>query len=81
MYTSSLLMVISFPVWQNIILAHQALAIGFVFLIPGGIDGLTQMFGNRKSNNKLRAITGFGLGMGIMLFMYGFIFLIFELFQ
>lgn len=35
---------------------------------PMLIDGITQLMGKRKSNNKLRFTTGFigGIGMGIL---------------
>jgi len=39
-----------------------------IFLLPGFIDGVTQMMGYRISNNLIRLITGFFIGMGIGLF-------------
>lgn len=40
----------------------------FILLIPTAIDGLTQFFEYRESNNALRLITGLmgGLGLGIL---------------
>jgi uncharacterized membrane protein len=42
---------------------------GFIMIIPMFIDGTTQFFGFRKSNNKLRLITGLiaGYGYGILI--------------
>ncbi|WP_296848276.1 DUF2085 domain-containing protein [uncultured Methanobrevibacter sp.] len=41
---------------------------GCILLIPAVIDGLTQFFEYRESNNVLRLITGLmgGLGLGIL---------------
>jgi len=36
------------------------------FIIPMVIDGTTQLFGWRKSNNSLRFLTGFLAGIGIV---------------
>ena len=40
-----------------------------ILLIPTAIDGLTQLFEYRESNNTLRFITGLlgGLGLGILI--------------
>ncbi|WP_225741249.1 DUF2085 domain-containing protein [Halorussus halophilus] len=38
---------------------------GIVLIIPGALDGVTQMFGNRESNNRLRTITGILMGVGV----------------
>ncbi len=49
---------------------NPALIIFAVLLLaPSAIDGLTQLFKNRKSNNALRFITGLmgGIGLGIIL--------------
>jgi uncharacterized membrane protein len=37
-----------------------------IFILPTVIDGLTQAFMNRESNNVLRLITGFTYGVGLM---------------
>ena len=44
------------------------LSIAILFLVPAGIDGTTQLFELRESNNVLRLITGLmgGLGLGII---------------
>jgi uncharacterized membrane protein len=76
MYLGGLLTILAFPLWSGSLPPFQILAIGAVFLLPGGIDGTTQLFGDRESNNRLRAITGFVLGVGVVLFLYGVLFLI-----
>lgn len=45
------------------------LIIAFALLVPAGIDGLTQLFEYRESNNVLRFITGLlgGFGLGILI--------------
>lgn len=44
------------------------LTIAVLLLVPAGIDGTTQLFELRESNNILRLITGLmgGLGLGII---------------
>ena len=39
-----------------------------ILLIPTAIDGFTQFFGLRESNNTLRFITGFIGGIGLIIF-------------
>ena len=45
------------------------ITVGTILLIPAGIDGLTQYYGQRESNNTLRFTTGLlgGLGLGILI--------------
>lgn len=75
MYLGGLLTILAYPLWTAPLSSYQTLGIGAVFLLPGGIDGTTQMFGDRESNNRLRAITGFILGIGVVLFIHGTVFL------
>jgi len=75
MYLGGLLTISAFPLWNGSLSSFYTLVIGAVFLLPGGIDGTTQMFGDRESNNRLRAITGFVLGVGVVLFLHGAVFL------
>lgn len=70
MYLGGIFGVVTAPIWGSIA-PILTLAIGVLFLTPGGIDGLTQMFGNRESTNRLRAVTGFLLGIGVTVCMYG----------
>jgi uncharacterized membrane protein len=67
MYFGGLLAILSFPVWSGGITLGHTLLIGLLLITPAGIDGTTQMFGSRESNNKLRVVTGLFLGLGIPL--------------
>jgi len=75
MYIGGLLTILTFPLWNAPLSSFQTLVIGAVFLLPGGVDGTTQMLGDRESNNRLRAITGLVLGAGVVLFLHGVVFL------
>lgn len=44
------------------------LFLSVVLVIPCLVDGLTQRYGNRLSNNSLRFVTGLLAGYGAMLF-------------
>ena len=46
-----------------------SLIISIILLIPVSIDGFTQLFGLRESNNNLRFITGFIGGIGLIIFL------------
>jgi len=70
MYLGGLLAIATFPLWQSFS-PTGLLAAGASLLLPGGIDGMTQMFGNRESTNRLRASTGILLGIGIVLLAFG----------
>ena len=45
------------------------LILSIILMIPVAVDGLTQYFGPRESTNKLRFITGFIGGIGLILFL------------
>lgn len=45
------------------------LLFSIILLIPVSLDGFTQLFGLRKSNNKLRFITGLIGGIGLIIFL------------
>ena len=77
MYIGGLMSLILSPLWIGLLNPTAAVGIGSILLIPSGIDGTTQMFGERESNNRLRAVTGFLLGVGIVVFVYGVVFLMF----
>lgn len=81
MYLGGLLTILVFPLWNIFLLPFQTLIVGVVFLFPGGVDGTTQMFGDRESSNRLRAITGFFLGIGVVLFLHGVSFLMIGYFN
>lgn len=42
--------------------------LSFILAIPAVVDGVTQLFNFRVSNNNLRVITGFLLGLSIVIF-------------
>ena len=46
----------------------EMLIISTILMIPVLIDGLTQYFGPRESTNKIRFITGFIGGIGLIIF-------------
>jgi len=74
MYLSGLISIILFPIRKGILSPTTSAVIGCILLVPGGIDGTTQMLGNRESTNQLRVITGTFMGIGIVLFAEGFLF-------
>ena len=41
--------------------------IAIALIIPCGVDGFTQLWGWRESNNNLRFITGLMAGVGLMM--------------
>lgn len=47
----------------------NTLIISIILMIPVSIDGFTQYFGPRESTNKLRFITGFIGGIGLIIFL------------
>lgn len=67
-------MILSSPFWSDILANRTLVLVGFILLLPGAIDGTTQMFGERESNNLLRAITGALLGFGVVIFLYGVVY-------
>ncbi|AXG08614.1 DUF2085 domain-containing protein [Haloplanus rubicundus] len=69
MYLGGLLVMAGVPIWKPIS-PVVLVAVGVVLLLPGGIDGTTQMFGHRESTNRLRAVTGFLLGGGVVICVY-----------
>ena len=75
MYIAGFLTLVTSPLWSQIAPPLITLVTGALCLLPGGIDGTTQMFGNRESTNRLRAITGFLLGIGVVLITHGSVYL------
>lgn len=74
MYFSGILTILSFPLRGELLTPLFSILIGLLLLLPGGVDGTTQMFGERESNNTLRIITGVLLGLGVVLFAEGILF-------
>ncbi|MEO8665697.1 MAG: DUF2085 domain-containing protein [Ignavibacteria bacterium] len=56
---------ITFPFFMFDII-HLSLVITLILLVPTFIDGLTQAYCSRESNNTLRLITGIMSGVGQM---------------
>jgi len=77
MYLSGSLMILSFPLRENLIDPIPSLVLGIILLSPGGIDGTTQMFGKRESTNIIRIITGVLLGIGVVALIEGIVFTLF----
>ena len=53
----------------------NSIVLGILFLIPAGVDGTTQFFGLRNSNNILRFITGLIGGLGLIIIVKTFKFM------
>lgn len=68
-YSSIFILLI--PMYFLIDLNINLLFLGFLLLIPLVVDGFTQLWKWRKSNNVLRTLTGiaFGIGYNIILVM------------
>ncbi|WP_425491991.1 DUF2085 domain-containing protein [Haloplanus salinarum] len=82
MYTSGILTMLTYPVWGASLTPALSILLGVVLLIPGGIDGVTQLIGDRESTNSIRVLTGVLLGVGVVLFANGgILFLLGVLFQ
>ena len=60
---ASIILINFYPVPYSL----TTLLIGIILLIPCAIDGFTQLFEMRESNNMLRFITGLLGGVGIIL--------------
>jgi uncharacterized membrane protein len=71
MYLSGILTILLVPIWIPFIDSNLAILLGTILLIPGGIDGVTQLIGGRESTNLLRILTGILLGGGIVLLVNG----------
>jgi len=73
MYFGGFIAIITSPFWRELLSPIATLSLGVLLLIPGGVDGTTQMVGERESTNMLRAITGFPLGIGVVLLLHGLV--------
>jgi uncharacterized membrane protein len=71
---------ITYPIWGGVLSVGLLILVGAIALTPGGIDGTTQMFGERESSNRLRTITGLLLGVGVVLVANGTIRFVFKYF-
>ena len=57
----------------------ESFLIGIILIIPCAIDGITQYFGYRESNNTLRFITGLIAGAGLILIIEYILYSIFAI--
>lgn len=79
--TGVYLSLITAPLLKQLNLTTNTLIIlGIVLLIPMTIDGTTQLFKLRESNNYLRLITGFLGGIGTLLLAFGTKIILMEFF-
>ncbi|PKL66209.1 MAG: hypothetical protein CVV28_11940 [Methanobacteriales archaeon HGW-Methanobacteriales-1] len=62
--TGTLIGIFTLPIFHWVIISPSLVVI-LVLGLPALLDGITQFVGWRESNNKLRLITGFLLGMSI----------------
>lgn len=79
MYLGGLFAIISAPLWHSVISPETIGMLGIFALLPGGIDGTTQMLGDRESTNSLRGITGLLLGIGTVHLVYVIIYSLSDL--
>lgn len=73
MYASGLICIFLFPFRSGILSPISTITIGLVLFLPTALDGFTQLFGMRESNNRLRVVTGILLGIGAVLISEGVI--------
>lgn len=71
MYASGTLAVLAILLLGLPLDPQPAIFLGGILLIPGGVDGTTQLLGDRESTNLLRVITGLLLGVGVVLIVNG----------
>ncbi|WP_188785466.1 DUF2085 domain-containing protein [Halobellus salinus] len=71
MYTAGLLTVLISLLWTFPLSPRLTSFLGGLLILPGGIDGVTQLVGDRESTNLLRILTGLLLGIGIVLMIKG----------
>lgn len=76
MYTSGILTLIMMVFWGSSLSPGTSILVGSLLLIPSGIDGTTQLFGERESTNSLRIFTGLLLGVGVVLMAYSVSYLV-----
>lgn len=79
MYLSGILTVLVVFLGNVTINPTPSLVAGAFLLAPGGIDGTTQLIGDRESTNLLRILTGLLLGVGVVFFMNGLVRLLFAI--
>ncbi len=68
-FYAGLLIFLLYTFFSTIEYTSTLLILSIILLIPVSIDGFTQFFGLRQSNNTLRFITGFIGGIGLIIFL------------
>ena len=68
-FYTGLLIFLLYTFFSTIEYTSTLLILSIILLIPVSIDGFTQFFGLRQSNNTLRFITGFIGGIGLIIFL------------
>ena len=76
----SLIMYFTYTYYYYVNYTPELLLSAGLLLIPTGIDGITQFFEFRESNNILRFITGFVGAIGLILMARIFKIILFQLF-
>ncbi|WP_345785524.1 DUF2085 domain-containing protein [Halorubrum sp. AD140] len=79
MYLSGIVAILVTQLWSIPLSPVWIFLMGLMFLLPGGVDGSTQLLGNRESTNSLRIMTGILLGIGVVLIVNSIILLLFSL--
>lgn len=80
MYAGGLIFIFLFPFRLGVLSPLSSITIGLLLLFPTALDGFTQLYGMRESNNRLRVITGIPLGIGTVLISEGVVILLYNLF-
>ena len=80
MYASGLIFIFLFPFRSGVVSPISTITVGLILLLPTALDGFTQLFGIRESNNQFRVITGIPLGIGAVLISEGAVILLYNLF-
>ena len=73
MYLSGFVTLMTMIFWGRSLSPEVGILVGILLLVPGGIDGTTQLFGERESTNTIRVLTGLLLGIGVVLIAYNIV--------
>lgn len=79
-FYSALFIFILYDFFYTFNTSLELFLLGIIFLIPVLIDGFTQYFGLRESNNILRFVTGIIGGFGLIFVLFYIIKFFFNLF-
>lgn len=79
-FYAALLVIIILDLFYEVHYSGIFLLISVILLIPVTVDGFTQLFKLRTSNNLLRFVTGFIGGFGLMNIIKFFLSVVFSIF-